>query len=51
MDVVHLDEKYFYLTLNKRKYYLGNEDRGPYRTTNSNQFTKKVVFIYAVDRP
>ena len=50
MDVVHLDERWFYLTVNKRKYYLVNEEGYPYRTTKSKRFATKAMFLCAVAR-
>jgi len=52
MDVIHMDEKWFYLCQNKRTYYLllvGEED--PHRTTKSKRFTTKVIFLSAVAHP
>ena len=51
MNVVHIIEKLFCSTLNNHKYYLVNEERDPYRTTTSNRFETKVIFICLVAIP
>ena len=51
MDVIHVDEKWFYMTKNTRKYYLGREEEEPHRTTKSKRFSTKVMFLAAVARP
>ena len=50
-DVVHIDEKWFYITENATKFYLGKDEPDPLRTTKSKRFTKKVMFLAAVSRP
>jgi len=50
-DVIHVDEKWFYLTKVKRKYYLGNDEPNPHRTLRSKHFITKVMFLIAVARP
>ena len=50
-NVVHIDEKWFYLTKVKRKYYLGNNVPDPHRTLRSKRFITKVMFLAAVARP
>ena len=51
MDVIHVDEKWFYMTQNSRKYYLGPDEEEPHRTTKSKRFPTKVMFLAAVARP
>jgi hypothetical protein len=44
LDVVHVDEKWFYMTKNDQRYYLGPDEPDPYRTTKSKRFSTKVMF-------
>ena len=50
-DVIHVDEKWFYITQTARKFYLLNDEPDPYRTTKSKRFVTKVMFLAAVARP
>lgn len=50
-DVVHIDEKWFYLTRTNQRYYLTPEESNPYRTCKSKRFIEKVMFLAAVARP
>ena len=45
MDGVHIDENWFYLSLNNLKYYLVNEEGGSYITTNSKWFKKVDIYL------
>ena len=51
MDVLHIDEKWFYLTEVKKNYYLGNDDHDPYRSVRNKRFISKVMFLIAVAWP
>ena len=51
MDVIHVDEKWFYMTQNSRKYYILEGEKEPHRTTKSKRFSTKVMFLAAVARP
>ena len=51
MDVIHIDEKWFYLCQNKRTYYLLVGEGDPHRTTKSKWFTTKVMLLSAVACP
>lgn len=51
IDVIHVDEKWFYMTQNSRKYYLAPDESDPHRTTKSKRFSTKVMFFAAVARP
>ena len=51
MDVVHVDEKWFYMTQNTRRYYLAPDEEEPHRTTKSKRYSTKVMFLAAVARP
>ena len=50
-DVVHIDEKWFYLTENSRRFYLMDDEEAPERKTKSKRFRTKVMFLCAVARP
>ncbi|XP_057811571.1 uncharacterized protein LOC131025799 [Salvia miltiorrhiza] len=49
-NVVHVDEKWFYITSN-HKFYLTPAEIDPHRTCKSKKFIKKVMFLCAVCRP
>jgi hypothetical protein len=51
MDVVHVDEKWFYLQQTKRSYYLSPNEPAPHRTCQSKRFIPKIMFMAAVARP
>ena len=44
-DVVYIDEIWFYMTQNARKFYLGKDESDPLRTTQSKRFITKVMFL------
>ncbi|KAK9740430.1 hypothetical protein RND81_03G034600 [Saponaria officinalis] len=50
-DVVHIDEKWFYMTRLSQKYYLLPDEQEPHRTCKSKRFITKVMFMGAVARP
>lgn len=50
-DVVHVDEKWFYMTKIKKNLYLLPEEEGPVRSCKSKRFITKVMFLAAVARP
>lgn len=50
-DHVHIDEKWFYITQEKRSYYLMNDEEPPLRACKSKRFITKVMFMAAVARP
>ncbi|XP_074290123.1 uncharacterized protein LOC141616863 [Silene latifolia] len=50
-DVVHIDEKHFYLTRVTTRYYLLPNEEKPHRTCQSKRFITKVMFMAAVARP
>ena len=35
LDVIHVDEKWFYMSKNTKKFYLGMQEHKPYRTIRS----------------
>ncbi|KAF0684476.1 Aste57867_23545 [Aphanomyces stellatus] len=51
MDCVHLDEKWFYITRETRKFYLVPGEKGPDRKCKSKRYITKVMFLSAVARP
>ncbi|KAH9086159.1 hypothetical protein LEN26_020396 [Aphanomyces euteiches] len=50
-DVVHIDEKWFFMTKLKTNYYLAPDEEPPHRTERSKQHITKVMFMAAVARP
>ncbi|XP_071911419.1 uncharacterized protein [Coffea arabica] len=50
-NMVHIDEKWFYMTKESEKYYLHPEEEHPMRTCRSKKFIVKVMFLAAVARP
>lgn len=50
-DHVHIDEKWFYLTQDKRTFYLLHDEEPPLRACKSKRFITKVMFMAAVARP
>ncbi|XP_027074399.2 uncharacterized protein [Coffea arabica] len=50
-NVVHIDEKWFYMTKECEKYYLHPQEEEPLRTCKSKKFIVKVMFLAAVARP
>ncbi|KAG7346706.1 hypothetical protein IV203_005775 [Nitzschia inconspicua] len=51
MDVVHVDEKWFYMKKVNRTYFLADGEEEPHRTCKSKRFIEKVMFLAAVARP
>ena len=47
-DEIHIDKKWFYLTQERRKYYLGNTEGFPYSFTKSKRFIPKIMLLAAV---
>ncbi|XP_042013473.1 uncharacterized protein LOC121761851 [Salvia splendens] len=50
-NVVHIDEKWFYMTKTSERYYLLPGETEPYRACKSKRFITKVMFMCAVCRP
>ena len=48
---VHIDEKWFYLTKEKRKYILAPGEQAPNRTVQHKSHITKVMFLSAIARP
>lgn len=51
LDRVHLDEKWFYLTKDKQRYYLAEHEEAPHLTVKNKNYILKVMFLVAVARP
>ncbi|XP_074313896.1 uncharacterized protein LOC141649095 [Silene latifolia] len=49
--IVHIDEKWFYITKKTEKYYLLPIESDPLRTCQSKNFIGKVMFLVAMARP
>jgi hypothetical protein len=50
-DRIHIDEKWFYITTENKKFILLPCEEVPYRTAISKNFITKVMFLAAVARP
>ena len=50
-DVIHVDEKWFYMKQVKQTFYLAANETPPTRTTRNKRFIDKVMFFCAVARP
>jgi hypothetical protein len=50
-DVVHIDEKWFYLKMDNERYILARGEKPPERSCKSKRFITKVMFMGAQARP
>jgi hypothetical protein len=50
-DVVHIDEKWFFVSRAKQRIYLTKDEIGPHRTVSHKSHIEKVMFLSAVARP
>lgn len=50
-QTVHVDEKWFYLMHDRRKYYFVEGESIPHRSVHNKRFVLKVMFLCAVARP
>ena len=50
-NIVHIDEKWFYMTKTSDMYYLLPDEDEPYRSCKSKRYITKVMFMCAVSRP
>ena len=50
-DIVHIDEKWFYLTKSGELYWVTDSEDIAYRASKSKRFIKKCMFIAALARP
>lgn len=51
LNVVHIDEKWFYNDVDRRTYYLLPDEEPPTRRCKSKRFIGKTMFLTAVARP
>ncbi|XP_071053291.1 uncharacterized protein [Onthophagus taurus] len=51
LELVHIDEKWFYITKTKTNCYFLPEEETPHRTCKSKRFLTKVMFLAAMARP
>ncbi|XP_074290205.1 uncharacterized protein LOC141616937 [Silene latifolia] len=49
--IVHIDEKWFYMTKSTSRYYIGSTEPAPYRACKSKRYFTKIMFMCAVSRP
>ena len=50
-NIIHIDEKWFYMTKKSENYYLLPDEDDPMRTYKSKNFIRKVMFFVALARP
>ncbi|KAL4581255.1 hypothetical protein LXL04_017465 [Taraxacum kok-saghyz] len=50
-NIIHIDEKWFYISKSSKRYYLVPGEDEPLRTCKSKKFITKVMFLAAVARP
>ncbi|KAL3624852.1 hypothetical protein CASFOL_031520 [Castilleja foliolosa] len=50
-NIIHIDEKWFYLSKKMERYYLLPDEEDPLRTCKSKNFITKVMFLVAIARP
>ncbi|XP_019435950.1 PREDICTED: uncharacterized protein LOC109342418 [Lupinus angustifolius] len=50
-NIVHIDEKWFYMSKKSNNYYLLPYDEDPYHICKSKNFITKVMFLVAIARP
>ncbi|XP_074305271.1 uncharacterized protein LOC141640361 [Silene latifolia] len=50
-NIIHIDEKWFYIIEDQAKFFLLMEEDTPYRACKSKSFITKVMFMAAVSRP
>ncbi|XP_074298699.1 uncharacterized protein LOC141629624 [Silene latifolia] len=46
--IIHIDEKWFYMTNPKCRYYIGSNEALPYRSCKSKRYITKIMFLAAV---
>ncbi|XP_074303611.1 uncharacterized protein LOC141638061 [Silene latifolia] len=50
-NVVHMDEKWFFITKPSQRFYVGKKEKRPHRCVQSKRFITKVMFMCCVSRP
>ena len=51
MNIFHIDEKWFNMEKNRRKFYLAKDEEAPKRKAKSKKWIPKLMFLAAVARP
>ena len=51
MNMIHIDEKWFYITKSSAKFYFTLDEEPPLRTAKSKRFISKVMFLAVVAQP
>ncbi|XP_021854228.1 uncharacterized protein [Spinacia oleracea] len=49
--MIHIEEKWFYMSRKKQRYYLLTGEEEPYRATQDNNYLVKVMFLCGIARP
>ena len=50
-DLIHIDEKWFYLTKDGQRFIIAADEEEPYRHVQHKSFLTKIMFLCAVARP
>lgn len=50
-NIIHIDEKWFYMTKKSKNYYLLLDEEEPIWSCKSKKFIEKVMFLVVVARP
>ena len=50
-DLIHIDEKWFYLTKDGQHFIISADEEEPYRHVQHKSFLTKIMFLCAVARP
>lgn len=50
-NIIHIDEKWFYITKKGKTYYLLAQEEDPHRTVHNKNYIGKVMFLVAVAKP
>ena len=50
-DLIHIDEKWFYLTKDGQRFIIAADEEEPYRHVQHKSFLTKIMFLCVVARP
>ena len=50
-NLIHIDEKWFYMNQISRKVYQYNKEKNPIRRCSKKRFIRKVIFLVSVSQP
>ncbi|KAL6554744.1 hypothetical protein OROHE_007483 [Orobanche hederae] len=50
-NTIHIDEKWFYITRGRRRFYLAPDEEEPHKSCKNKKFICKIMFMCAVGRP